>query len=160
MASFAELPLKTRLFLAAYPWRRLAPVPWTAPRVSLSAAKVAVVSSAGWYRPGIDEPFHDRLGGDVSFRLLPAATATAGLVLGQRSHAIDQEALVADPESAWPGRHLSALMLEGVIGSSAPRFASFNGSITAPGRLLTETGPALAAAFRQDHVDAALFVPV
>jgi D-proline reductase (dithiol) PrdB len=47
-----------------------------------------------------------------------------------------------------------------VIGNVAPRHLSFMGSITAPGRLRTETAPEAAGLLVEDGVDVALLVPV
>ena len=160
MASFQELSLRDRLLLAAYPWRRIDPPAWAEPLRPVSAARVAIVTSAGFSRPGIDPPVRAIIGGDVSLRILPADTSLDRLELGQISHSFDREALATDPSSALPIPHLDALVAAGRIGSVAPRHLSFNGSILAPGRLVAETGPEAARILAEDQVDLALFVPV
>ena len=160
MASLDELDPRWRLLLQVYPWRRIDPVPWTPLGKPLSESRVAIITSAGFYRPGVDEPFGSEAGGDVSFRALPVDTPLERLALGQTSHTFDRQAVIDDPASALPIPHLEALVDAGRIRSVAPRAISFNGSILAPGRLLRRTGPAVAAMLTEDRVDAALFVPV
>jgi hypothetical protein len=46
------------------------------------------------------------------------------------------------------------------VGSAAPRHLSFNGSITAPARLVRESAPRAARLFVEDGVHAALLVPI
>jgi D-proline reductase (dithiol) PrdB len=46
------------------------------------------------------------------------------------------------------------------VGALNHRHFSFMGSITAPGRLISETAPAVAQLLQEDQVDAALLVPV
>ncbi len=159
MASFDELSTRDRLLLAAYPWRRAEPA-WAPPRGPLSELRVAVVTSAGFYRPGLDLPFRPILGGDASWRALPADVDLSALRLGQVSHSFDRRALKADPASGFPVPHVAALAAAGIIGAVAPRHVSVNGSILAAGRLVKQTGPAIADLLAQDQVDLALFVPV
>lgn len=162
MASFESLPLRYRLAAAVYPWRRVAePAPWT-PFASrpLADARIAIVTSAALYRSGIDEPFREQRGGDTSYRLLPHDVPLASLVIGQTSDAFDPAPLQRDPNLAFPRDRLAELIAARVIGSAAARHVSFNGSITAPGRLVRDTAPAVAEVLRADAVDAVLFVPV
>jgi D-proline reductase (dithiol) PrdB len=46
------------------------------------------------------------------------------------------------------------------VGALNHRHFSFMGSITAPGRLISETAPAVAQLLQEDQVDAAFLVPV
>jgi D-proline reductase (dithiol) PrdB len=158
VADFSHLPLYYRAALAAYPWRRIDPVPWTEPRPAREAT-VALITSAGVFRPGIDEPFVRRLAGDPSVRFIPADTPLASLVVGQTSREFDPQPSAADRNLALPLERLDALVAAGVVGRSAPRHLSFNGSMTAPGRFMATAVPAAAAALRSDGVDLALLVP-
>ena len=56
MGDLNEFGQGMRLFLKAYPWRRIDPVPWTPLRRPLAESKLALVSSAGFVLPG-QEPF-------------------------------------------------------------------------------------------------------
>lgn len=155
-----DLPLWMRLYLAAYRWRRVDPVPCAALRGPLSGATVALVTTAGLVPAG--EPLFDEAvkGGDVSFRWIGADADPNALIDAHRSEAFDHRGLAADRNLALPLDRLREMAGEGVIGRVAPRHASFMGSITAPGRLVRDTAPAAAAALRSDGVDVALLVPV
>lgn len=160
MATLDELPLRYRLLLRAYPWRVLDPVPWTALRQPLEQARIALVTSAGLYRRGVDAPFKPSRGGDPSVRWLGTETPVEELVLGQTSDAFDHAPLERDLHEAWPIDVLSEAVRTGRLGSLNRMHLSFNGSMTAPGRFLRDQAPAVAARFTKDAVDAVLLVPV
>ena len=165
MARIADLPLKHRLFLLAYPFRSLDPVPWTRLSVPLREARVALVTTAAFHAPG-DEPFNDKaLGGDASFRVLEIrdraqGTSLGELEIGHRSTAFDAAGIEADYNLAVPADRLLELEREGAIGSLHREALSFMGSITAPRRLLKKTAPRAAERLRAGGVDAVLLSPV
>lgn len=160
MAEFAELSLRYRLEMAAYRWRRVDPLSWTPLVVPLREARIGLVTTAGLYRPGTDQPFERIRGGDSSFRIIPDDVSLPSLAIGQTSDAFDRQPMEADRNAAFPVDRLRALVERGEVGSSASRHLSFNGSITAPGRLVRQVAPEAAEVFRQEQVDAALLVPV
>jgi D-proline reductase (dithiol) PrdB len=160
MADFSELPLRYRLQMATYRWRRLEPVPWAPPSEPLERARIALVTSAGLYRAGTDEPFAEMKGGDPSFRLIPGDVAPQQLTIGQTSDAFDRAPLERQKNAVYPLDALERMVADGELGCIAPRHLSFNGSITAPGRLIARTAPAAAEALRADAVHLALLVPV
>jgi D-proline reductase (dithiol) PrdB len=154
------LPLKYRLLLKTYRWRRIEPVPAAARRQPLAQSRVALVTSAGLVAPG-GQPFDlSRRGGDPSFRLIPANAPGNSLSVHHRSEAFDRAGLAEDLNVIFPRDALAQLAQEGVIGEVAPRHLSFMGSITAPGRLIRESAPEAAAVLVGDGVDVALLVPV
>ena len=160
MADPRELSLPLRAFLAAYRWRHIDPVPRASLRRPLGDCRVALVSSAGLVAPG-DEPFDARVrGGDWSFRLTPAEIEVATLEEHHRSDSFSHAGIEADRNLGLPLDRLRELAAEGAIGAVAPRHISLMGSITAPGRLLRETLPAVADVLAADAVDVALMVPV
>jgi len=160
MGSMDEFSLALRLFLKAYRWRRIDPVPWTALDTSLSQCRLALVSSAGFVVPG-QLPFDDAVrGGDVSFRDIPSAIDVRDLIDTHRSQSFDHSGVRQDPNLAFPIDRVRELAQRGRIGSVNHRHLSFMGSITAPGRLVRDTGPAMARQLRADGVDVALLVPV
>ena len=55
---------------------------------------------------------------------------------------------------------LKDLRDEGEIGALAPRHASFQGSITAPLRLIRQTAPEVAQGMAEDGVDVVVLTPV
>ncbi|HJX26997.1 MAG TPA: glycine/sarcosine/betaine reductase selenoprotein B family protein [Thermoanaerobaculia bacterium] len=160
MATLDELPLSNRLFLKAYPWRRIDPVPWTPLRRPLAESRVALVTSAGFVLPG-QEPFDDGIrGGDTSFREIPNEADVATLIETHRSQSFDHTGIRSDPNLAFPLDRFRELVAGGRIGALNHRHISFMGSITAPGRLLRDSAPEVARRLAADGVEAVLLVPV
>jgi D-proline reductase (dithiol) PrdB len=160
MAELSELSLTLRLFLRAYRWRRIDPVPWTPVVKPLAESRLALVSSAGFITPD-QEPFDERVrGGDPSFRHIPADVEAATLVNTHRSESFDHEPVEADPNVAFPLDRVRELAERGRIGEVNRRHLSFMGSLTAVGRFVGETAPAAVEALVEDEVDVALLVPV
>ena len=160
MGSPDEFSLKVRLFLKAYPWRRIDPVPWAPLRKPLAESRLALVSSAGFILPG-QEPFAATLsGGDGSFREIPADVDVAALRDAHRSDSFDHAGMDADPNLAFPIDRVRELAATGRIGAVNHRHLSFMGSITAPGRLMRDHAPEAARRLKEDGVDVALLVPV
>jgi len=160
VANVSELPLSARLFLKAYPWRRIDPVPWSPLSRPLAESRVAIVSTAGLALPD-QEPFdNDVRGGDCSFREIPSDATTRALIDSHRSASYDHSGVQADPNLAFPIDRIRELAAEGAIGSVNHRHFSLMGSITAPGRLTTRSAKAVADALAADGVDAVLLVPI
>jgi D-proline reductase (dithiol) PrdB len=160
VGELSEFPLATRLFLRAYRWRRIDPVPWTPLERPLAHCRLALVSSAGLVVPG-QRPFDEGVrGGDPSFREIPADADPRGLIDTHRSTSFDHGGIAADPNLALPLERVRELAASGRIGSVNRRHLSFMGSITAPGRLMRDTAPVAARALADDGVDVALLVPV
>jgi len=148
------------MFLRAYPWRRIDPVPWAPLRKPLARARVALVSSAALVLPGQDAFDQHVRGGDVSFRQIAADADVRTLRDTHRSETFDHSGIAADANLAFPIDRLRELVRDGVIGSIARVHVSFMGSILAPGRLVRDTAPAIASLLAADEVDVALLVPV
>lgn len=160
MGDLGEFPLKYKVFLKAYPWRRIDPVPWAALRKPLRDCRAAVISSAGLVAPG-QEPFDDSIrGGDFSFREIPVDTDVSTLMDTHRSDLYDHAGLRQDPNLAFPLDRLREMVRSGRIGALNRRHLSFMGSITAPGRLVKKTAPPAVRKLVEDGVDVALLVPV
>lgn len=160
LGDLSEFPLKYRLFLKTYPWRRVDPVPWAPLKKPLKDSRAAVVSSAGLVGPG-QEPFDDSIrGGDFSFREIASDTDVSTLTDTHRSELYDHAGLRRDPNLAFPLDRLRELAASGRIGSINHRHLSFMGSITAPGRLMKKSAPPVARKLAEDGVDIVLLVPV
>lgn len=160
MAELTGLPLRYRLMLRAYPWRRIDPVPLAPLTKPLPECRVALVTTAGLVQPG-DRPFDPAVkGGDFSYRVVPGDASVRALEEHHRSDAFDHAGVLRDANVAFPLDRLHELSAAGVIGEVAPRHLSFMGSITAPGRLAKFTAPEAARLLADDGVDAALLVPV
>lgn len=160
MAEFSELPFSTRLFLKAYPWRRIDPVPWAPLKKPLTQSRLALVSSAGFVLP-TQARFDETIkGGDPSFREIPGDVSVSALVESHRSQAFDHAGIRQDPNLAFPIDRVRELARCGRIGAVNHRHLSFMGSITAPGRFVRDHVPQAAGWLTEDGVDVALLVPV
>ena len=160
MGDLSEFQTGMRLFLKAYPWRRIDPVPWTPLRRPLADSKLALVSSAGFVMPD-QEPFDgSRRGGDPSFREIPSDADPSILVDSHRSQTFDHSGMQRDANLAFPLDRARELVASGRIASLARHHLSFMGGITAPGRLTKQTAPAAVSRLVADGVDVALLVPV
>ncbi len=160
MGSFDEFSLSLRLFLKAYPWRRVDPVPWAPLRKPLAQSRLALVSSAGFVAPGQPRFDESLRGGDVSLRDIPADTDARTLIDSHRSESFDHRGIQADTNLAFPIDRVQELVDRGRIGAVNGRHISCMGSITAPGRLMRDTAPEAARRLAADAVDVALLVPV
>jgi D-proline reductase (dithiol) PrdB len=160
LGELSEFPAGLQLFLKAYPWRRIDPVPWTPLRKPLAQSRLALVSSAGFVMPG-QEPFDaSRRGGDPTFREIPSDAETSLLIDTHRSQSFDHGGMRRDPNLAFPLDRARELVAGGRLGSLATQHLSFMGGITAPGRLVKQTAPPAVARLVADGVDVALLVPV
>jgi D-proline reductase (dithiol) PrdB len=160
MGDLSEFSWPVRLFLQAYPWRRIDPVPWTPLHKPLAECRLALVSSAGFVLPS-QAPFDASIkGGDPSFREIPSYVDVKTLIESHRSESFDHSGLKQDPNVAFPINRARELAEVGRIGSVNRRHLSFMGSLTAPGRFVKETVPQAASLLVEDNVDIALLVPV
>jgi D-proline reductase (dithiol) PrdB len=160
MGDLSEFSAAVRLFLKAYRWRRIDPVPFAQLPKPLSECRVALVSSAGFHtheQPPFDEA---KRGGDPSFRILAADQRLDELANHHRSESFDHAPMLQDPNLALPLDRLQELARDGRIGSVAPRVLSFMGSLTATRRFERDNAPEAAGWLEEDAVDAALLVPV
>lgn len=160
MAKLSDLKLKYRLFMQAYPFRRLDWRPGAWLRKPLSEARIAVITTAGFYRPDQD-PFDETIGGgDWSYREIPIDTDLKTLHIAHKSDAFDHSGIERDKNLALPLDRLRELEARGAIGPPPHRHFSFMGSITAPDRLIASSAPEVAAKLHDDEADAVLLTPV
>jgi D-proline reductase (dithiol) PrdB len=160
MAKISDLKLAYQVFMRAYPYRRVDWHPGACLEKLLREARVAVVTTAAYFRP--DQPPFDTSirGGDYSYRVIPLDTDLSILRIAHKSDAFDIRGIASDKNLALPLDRLKSLAEKGVIGSVAPRHFSFMGSIAAPGRLIANTAPEVARMLLEDAVDAVLLTPV
>jgi D-proline reductase (dithiol) PrdB len=160
VGDLTEFSLPIRLFLKAYPWRRIGPVPWAPLRKPLAQCRLSLVSSAGFVLSG-QTPFDASIpGGDTSFREIARDVDVRTLAESHRSESFDHTGMREDPNLAFPIDRMRELAESGRIGSFNLRHLSFTGSITAAGRLMRGTAPEAARWLVQDGVDVCLLVPV
>jgi len=160
MAKISDLKVAYQVFMKAYPYRRVDWRPGARLVKPLRAARVAVVTTAAFFRP--DQPPFDTSirGGDYSYRIIPSDTDLSTLRIAHRSDAFDIRGIASDRNLALPLDRLRCLAAEGIIGSCAPRHFSFMGSIAAPGPLIADTAPEVARMLMDDEADAVLLTPV
>ena len=160
MAHLSDLKFTYRIYMAAYRYRHFDWQPGAVLQKTLSGSRIAVVTTAALHRP--DQPAFDESikGGDWSYRELPLDVDLPSLRVAHKSDAFDHAGVESDKNLALPLDRLRELATEGLIGEPAPRHFSFMGSIPAPGRLMDQTAPQVAAKLREDQVDAVLLTPL
>ncbi len=160
MASLSDLKLSYRLYMRAYMYRSFDWRPGTVLAKPLGEATIACVTTASFSLPH-QPPFDEKLrGGDYTYREIPSAADLKTLGISHRSEAFDPNGIQADYNLALPVDRLREMAANGEIGGVAGRHFSFQGSIPAPGRLVKQTAPEVAAKLREDGVDAVLLTPV
>lgn len=121
----------------------------------LSAATVAVVTTAGLQRPG--EPGWKQK--DQSFRVFE--TGEQNLTISHLSPNFDRSGFVADPNVVYPIGRLEELAADGTIAAVAPRHLSFMGAQDETmATIRNDSGPAAAKLLREDGVNVVLLTPV
>lgn len=160
MAQIEDLSLSNRLFMKTYRYHSVDWSPGAHLKKPISESRVALITTAALHLPS-QPPFDDEVrGGDFSFRELPGGLDVNELQIAHRSSAFDQSGALKDRNLVFPLDRFRELVDQKALGSLNYRHFSFMGSITAPRRLITETGPAVAALLEKDRVDAAFLVPV
>ena len=160
MGDLSEFPWKYRLYLKAYRWQRIDPVPWTPLKKPLRACRLALVSSAGLVTDD-QRPFEKGIRiGDTGMREISANVDAATLRDCHRSKAFDHDGIRKDPNLAFPADRLREMVNAGFIGSLNHRFFSLMGSVTAPVQLIRQTIPPIESRLVEDQVDIALLIPV
>lgn len=160
MASLDDLKLSYRLFMRAYPYRQVDWRPGAVLQKPLAEATVAVVTTAAFFLPSQASFDESIRGGDSSYREIPVDADLASLGIAHKSDAFDHRGIEQDKNLALPLDRLREMQSAGEIGALAPIHYSFMGSITAPGRLIKESAPAVASLLKQRNVDAVLLTPV
>jgi D-proline reductase (dithiol) PrdB len=160
MAKISDLKLAYQIFMKAYPYRRVDWHPGARLTKPLCESRVALVTTAAFFRP--DQPPFDTSirGGDYSYRVIRIDTDLNTLGISHRSDAFDYRGITSDKNLALPLDRLKSMTAGGILGSVAPRHFSFMGSIPAPGRLIAQTAPEAAQMLLEDEVDAVLLTPV
>jgi D-proline reductase (dithiol) PrdB len=160
MAKLSDLKWKHRIFMQTYRYRQFDWRPGAVLQKSLAQSRIAVVTTAAFYRPD-QAPFDASIrGGDYSYRGIPLRTDLSTLRIGHKSDAFDHLGIESDKNLALPLDRLRELRAEGRIGDIAPRHYSLMGSISAPARLITITAPEIAHRLWEDRTDGVLLTPV
>ncbi len=160
MGDLSEFPLKYRLYLKTYRWRRIDPVPWTPLEKPLKDCRLALISSAGMVTADQDPFDNFTRAGDFDIREISSAVGVETLRETHRSDAFDHTGIRQDPNLAFPVDRLRELAEAGIIGSLNHRYFSLMGSVTAPAKLIKNTIPQVVPQLVKDQVDVALLIPV
>jgi D-proline reductase (dithiol) PrdB len=160
LGSLKEFPLKYRLYLKTYRWRRIDPVPWTPLEKPLKDCRLALVSSAGIVSADQDPFDNFAPGGDPDIREISSDVDVATLRETHRSDAFDHSGIRQDPNLAFPVERLRELAGAEIIGSLNHRYFSLMGSVTDPDKLTKTTLPQVVPKLVGDQVDIALLIPV
>ncbi len=121
----------------------------------LSAARVAIVTSAALHRPDQDR-FTPT---DTQYRTLERSDRD--IVMGHWSPNFDHTGFQLDLNVVYPIDRLEALAADGVIGDVAPRHFAFAGNQPATvSELRLDSGPACARELLADGVDIVVLTPV
>jgi len=140
-----------------YPHLRNTQAP-SGPGVDPSSARLMLISSAGGYLPGEQEPFDAaHLLGDYTIRLIPSATPPEALAFAHDHY--DHAAVDRDPQTLMPLDHLEDLTGEGLIGDLSPSVVSFMGYQPDVARVVDELIPPILEATAAERVDATLLIP-
>ncbi|TAM80620.1 MAG: hypothetical protein EPN47_15290 [Acidobacteria bacterium] len=159
MARVEDLQFTHRLFIETYPFRKVNWAPGARLARPVAQSKIVLISSAGVHLPDqlpFDLAFR---GGDFSFRELPNSLDVRHLKISQRSPDFDKTGAMSDANLVFPLDRFRELVERGEVGELNHRHISFMGSISAPGRLLSDSAPQVAKMLREDRVDAAFLVP-
>lgn len=164
--SYRFLP---RSFLPLYQGAR--PLPgeedpvWAPFTKRLAEARIALLTSAGLYLEGEQEPFdsererREPFWGDPTHRILPADLT--GHRVGMSHLHVNPEDVLADPAVALPLVVLDQLVAEGRVGAVTPSHYSVMG-FQAPGLEVwrRETAPAIVGRLREEGADGVVLAPV
>lgn len=130
----------------------------TGKAITLSEAKILLITSSGAFLPSRDKPFNAaNLMGDYTIRTFPSSTPLDELEYAHDHY--DQTAVREDPQVLLPLTHLQNLVTEQVIGSLSDTVVSFMGYQPWVGRVIKKTIPAIKKIIQQEAVDAVLLVP-
>src|SRR5712671_2649412 len=117
MGQLNDFPLAVRVFLKAYRWCKIDPVPWAPLKKPLRQCRLALVSSAGFVLPG-QAPFNESIrGGDHTFREISDDSGVRQLSESHRSKSFDHAGIRLDPNLSFPIDRVSELAALGRIGS-------------------------------------------
>ena len=163
--SYRFLPRSFRpLYEGRGPFRGEEEPVWAAFEKRLSGARIALLTSAGLYQSGDQQPFdaereraHPEWG-DPSWRSIRSDRG-AGDIGAMHLH-INIADVVADPEIALPSRALTQLARDGVIGAAAERhYAVMGYQERSLAGWRERTAPEIVADLREQEADGLILAP-
>lgn len=142
---------------------RADPIPWTPLRKPLSECRVALVTTAGIFVKGSEEPFdaerekREPMWGDPTYRRIPRDVPQDHI--GASHLHINNRDLLADVNIVLPVNRFGELEEQGVIGSLAPTNYSLMGYQPNTTEWRDQYGPEVAGLLKDESVDAVLLTP-
>ena len=128
------------------------------PAIDLAQSRLLVISTAGGYLRGVQEPFDAAsLYGDYTLRIFPAATPLDRLAFAHDHY--DRRFVKDDPQVLLPLRHLEEMAAAGRIGDLAANVISYSGYQPDVGRVVDEVIPQVLEIAHKEQAQAALLVP-
>lgn len=124
----------------------------------LAEAKLALVTTGGLHLRD-DKPFLHQAPPDASYRIIPSNAEPQDIVQSHTSIGFDRTAIYRDLNVTFPMERLRELRDQGVVGSLAESYYSFNGAQRDPTRTIEETTPEVARMLKAEGVDAVLITP-
>lgn len=141
-----------------FEWVASDSTPWMPLRQPLAETALALVSTCGAYRRGIDCPFDAaNYYGDPSFKEIPIETSASALDFAHTHY--NHEHVSQDPNVAFPLGHLRGLEAKGVLRLFVNPAISFSGFLPQTRQLVNDTAPAAAHRLLEAGAQAALLVP-
>lgn len=132
--------------------------PWTPFDRRAADSSMALISTCGAYRKGLDIPFDaENYYGDPSYREIPKDTPLEALAFAHAHY--DHMYVDEDPAVGFPLTHLRDFEDEGIIGELADPAMAFMGYLPQPRQLIEQTAPAAAARLLEAGARAALLIP-
>ncbi len=153
MVRLAQYKESERQHLLDLPCPTYASTPFVS-GMQLSAARVALISTAGLHRRS-DRPFAV---GESGYRIIPQNVRTNDLIMSHISTNFDRSGFQQDLNTVFPLDRLKELAMDGLIGSVAEYHYSFMGA-TDPTQMEQEARN-LCSVLKNDQVTAVLLVPV
>ena len=140
------------------------PIPWTPLRKPLSECRFSLLSTAGVYVKGEQEPFdlerekREPFWGDPTYRTIPRDVCQEQI--GVAHLHINTSDLEADINVALPIHRFLELEASGEIGSLAPTSYSTMGYQASTDEWRERYGPEIASRMKEEGVDCAFLTPV
>lgn len=142
-----------------YPFPMPQAAPWTPFTKDLSTCRVALVTTAGVYVKGEQEPFDaENIEGDWTFREVPADSSRDRLAI---AHAhFDHTVAEQDLNCVLPLDRLRELENEGAIGEFLSPVFSISGYCTTADKITEQSAPAIVARLHEMGADVVLNIPI
>ena len=130
-----------------------------APGIELSDSRLMLITSAGAYLRGDQQPFDEpNLYGDYTLRTFPSSTPFSALAYAHGHY--DTTMVQQDAQVGLPLRHLEEMVAAGQLGELAPTVVSFMGYQPDSAKTVEDFIPQVVALAKEQAIHAALLAPV